>query len=69
MLRKIFITKENYLKLAIPKEYLNKKIEILVFPIDKNSEKIEYWSKDELEELPTINLSKDISYSEDYSKW
>lgn len=38
MLRKIIIPKENQCLIDIPQEYINRKIEILIFPFDAEYE-------------------------------
>jgi len=52
MLRKILTTSDTNLLIPLPKEYLNKKIEVLVLPyFDDNMEEITYWSAEELDSL------------------
>ncbi len=45
MLRKIIIPKEERCTIKVPKEYLNRKIEILIFPFD-----VEYESEEQTTE-------------------
>ncbi len=70
MLREIIKpTTENYI-LHIPKEYINKRIEILVLPIEDEFENNHYqlWSSNELEMIGKIGFSSKsfIEDDEDY---
>ena len=69
MLRKILTTSEDNLIIPLPKEYLNKKIEVLILPFNETNEEITYWSEEELESLSKNSYHYVAEDSEDYSTW
>jgi len=71
MLREIVIPNSEHYDLHIPKEYLNRSIEILVFPVDHENINYNNWSEEEIENVGKIGLiSKSFEKDEeDYSKW
>jgi hypothetical protein len=71
MLREIVVLNSEHYDLHIPKEYLNRPIEILVFPVDHKNINYNNWSEEEIENIGKIGLiSKSFEQDdEDYSKW
>ena len=69
MLRRILTSTEDHLIIPLPKEYLNKKIEVLVLPYFEENEDITYWSEAELESLSRNSYHYVAEDNEDYSKW
>jgi hypothetical protein len=70
MLRKIITANKLYFTIPIPKEYLHRKLEILILPFEEyNNDGIEYWTEEELQQMsmnPSFSFDDD---NEDYSKW
>ena len=71
MLREIVVPNSEHYDLHITKEYLNRSVEILVFPVEDENSNYENWSEEELENIGKIGLlSKSFEQDdEDYSKW
>mgnify|MGYP003966714143 FL=1 len=71
MLREIVVLNSEHYDLHIPKEYLNRSIEILVFLVDYENINYNNWSEEEIENVDKIGLiSKSFEQDdEDYSKW
>ncbi len=67
-IREILEVKNNKIHLTLPDEFKNKKVEIIILPIE---EEIDYWNDKELKNIGKIGfLSKNfIKDNEDYSKW
>ena len=68
MVREIIKPKSEVYNLHIPKEYIGKEVEILVFP---HKDKYNLWSEKELDKIGKIGFCSDSfeEDNEDYSKW
>ncbi|MCX6148654.1 MAG: hypothetical protein NTW25_15580 [Candidatus Kapabacteria bacterium] len=68
MFRKIITPSQRNLSFNIPLEYLNRRVEILILPLEEqNTEEITFWSDEELVNFPNL-LTVELD-NEDYSKW
>jgi hypothetical protein len=68
MFRKIITPSQRNLSFNIPLEYLNRRVEILILPLEEqNTEEITFWSDEELVNFPN-QLTVELD-NEDYSKW
>ena len=62
MLREIIIPKSENYSINIPKEYINQKVEILVFPLANSNENLhEKTKQDILEQTAGILSSKEVN--------
>jgi hypothetical protein len=62
-------TNTNQLHINIPDELKGVELQIIILPVGKESEQIEFFTDTELQSLPNINLGTSIPDNEDYSKW
>jgi len=63
-------TNTNELHLHIPDELKGVALQIIIIPAEQDaSQKIEFFSDAELQQLPVVNLSNPIQDDEDYTKW
>ena len=60
----------NNLHLNIPDELKGIDLQIIIIPADKaNNQLIEFFTGEELQHLPKINLGNTMRDNEDYTKW
>jgi len=61
--------KDNELHLKLPKEFVNKEIEVII--IEKKDDEYEFWSEEEISKIGKIGFisSSFEEDNEDYSKW
>jgi|SaaInlV_150m_DNA_4_1039716.scaffolds.fasta_scaffold17038_4 hypothetical protein len=72
MLREIIVPDSEHYDLRIPKKYINRSIEILVFPIENRDNEIySNWSEKELDNIGKIGLNSKslVQDNEEYDKW
>lgn len=63
-------TNTNQLKINIPEELIGIELQIIILPAVKNSDQqIEFFTDDELQQLPDMYLGTAFQDDEDYSKW
>ena len=63
-------TNTNDLHLNIPDELKGIDLQIIIIPADKaNNQQIEFFTEEELQQLPKISLGNPVQDNEDYTKW
>jgi hypothetical protein len=62
-------TNTNQLQINIPDELKGVELQIIILPAGKENEQIDFFSQEELQQLPNTYLGNPIDDNEDYSKW
>ena len=62
-------TNTNQLQINIPDELKGVELQIIILPVGKENEQIDFFTEEELQLLPKLNFGTGIDDKEDYSKW
>lgn len=69
-IRTIAQTGKNFISVKIPEIFKNRKLEIIILPVSKSPDEIDFFSDEELKQLLKNDLGNfEILDNEDYSKW